>query len=97
MIKLLNNFPPDNIRQEFKINYISRFLVRLAGYFYLHFIIVTMIIRQGAFAKHFFIFAVVPGIIVQPVGSIEMFFPENRNFLSHILNYKNFSSAWLKQ
>src|SRR5438034_376975 len=89
MIKFFNNLSPDHFRQEFKVYYIACFLVGFAGYLYLHFIIMPMIIRQGAFAKNFLIPGIIPGRIIQAMGGIKMFFSENRYFFTHIFKLQN--------
>lgn len=83
VVEFFQHFAVDDIRQHFQINHIAGCRVRHTHNFHHQLIIVPVVMRVAALAKHGPVLLIGPLTAVQAVRRIEVLFSENSHFLSH--------------
>ena len=82
MIKACERMLPNNFFKVFHVYHVTSFWINFPRNLYNQFVVVTMIVGVIAFAEDCLIFYFFKRRIIQPVGSIKIFFSKNLN--SHV-------------
>ena len=80
MIQAVGHLVFNQVRKNLEVDDIPGFGIHRTGYLNLHFVIMPMVIGQGAFTKNFPVPGLVPVGTVQSMGGVEMGYPAHGDF-----------------
>ena len=83
MVEFFQHGLVHQIRKRFQVHHIPGFNVHLSYHFNLQFVVVAVVIGQGALAKGGVVLLVAPILTVQPVGGVKMLPSHDGYFLIH--------------